>query len=206
MKKLIFMFLAILIAMPVYADLDKTLNKELEKEYKRKLKEFKKEKWQIVGTRSMEVALLKHYQKLNSLEDDAREYVGMSRTKTKNNGYQSASNNAVTQYAAQAGSTLKGRIANDLFADGADPDAEFDHFYAAYERLVEKEIKGEMTEGISLYRQLPDGTYEFMVTFVVSENAAAKARQRALNSALKDSAAAGKYADQISGFVNSPID
>lgn len=201
MKKLIFMILALIIAMPGYADLNKTLNKELEKEYKRKLKQYKKEKWQVVGTRSMEVALLKHYQKLNNLDEDAREYVGMSRTKTKNNGYQAASNNAVTQYATQAGSTLKGRVANDLFADGADPDAEFDHFYGAYERLVEKEIRGEMTEGLSLMRQMPDGTYEFMVTFVVSENAAAKARQRALNSALKDSQAASKYADQISKFV-----
>ncbi len=194
--------MAFVMMAPVYADTAKQLNKELEKEYKKKLKQYKKEKWNVVGSRTMEVSLLKHYELLNNDQEDAREIVGMSRTKTKNNGYQAASNNAMISYASQAGSALKGRAMTDIFADGANTDAEFDHFFAAYERLVEKEIRGEMQESFALVKTLPDGTYEFEVFYVVSESKAAKARQRALEGALKDSEAAQKYAEKLAGFVN----
>lgn len=202
MKKIIMMLLAVCLIAPAYADANKDLQKELNKEYKKKLKQYKKEKWNVVGSRTMEVVLLKHYDKLNNLEEDAREVVGMSRTKTKNNGYQAASNNAFVSYASQAGSSLKGRVMTDIFADGANPDAEFDHFFAAYERLVEKEIKGELNESFALVKTLPDNTYEFQVFYVVSENAAAKARMRALENALKESEVAQKYATKLSEFVN----
>ena len=203
MKKFVTMLLALVMITPVvYADSSKTLKKELEKEYKKKLKSYRKEKWNVVGSRTMEVALLKHYEKLNDAAEDAQEIVGMSRTKTKNNGYQAASNNARISYASQAGSALKGRAMTDIFADGANTEAEFDHFFSAYERLVEKEIRGEMQESFALMRTLPDGTYEFEVFYVVSESKAAKARQRALENAMKDSEVAQKYAKELSGYVN----
>lgn len=187
----------------VYAgDLEKTMSKELNKEYKKKVKQYKKEKWDVVGSRTLEVSLLKHYNRLNDLDEDAREVIGMSRAKSKNNGYQSASNNAMVTYASQAGSALKGRVMSDVYADGANMEGEFDHFFAAYERLVEKEIKGELTESFALVRALPDNTYEFQVFYVVSESAAAKARMRALENALKESEAAQRYADKLSKFVN----
>ena len=202
MKKIIMMLLALVMIAPVYADTNKALNKELEKEYKKKLKQYKKEKWNVVGSRTMEVALLKHYEMLNNPTEDAHEIVGMARTKTKNNGYQAASNNAMISYASQAGSALKGRAMTDIFAVGANTEAEFDHFFAAYERLVEKEIRGEMQESFALVKTLPDGTYEFEVFYVVSESKAAKARQRALQNAMKDSEAAQKYAKELSEYVN----
>lgn len=203
MKKLLILALALILAAPVamYADNDKTLRKELNKEFKKKVKQYKKEKWSVMGSRTLEVSLLKHYEKLNSIDEDAREVFGIARTKTKNNGYQSASNNAMTKYASDAGSYLKGRLVSDVFADGANPDSEFDHFFGAYERMLEKEIKGEMQESFSMIRDMPDGTYEVQVFYVVSENAAAKARMRALQSALEESKAAQQYADQLSKFV-----
>ncbi len=180
------MLLALVMITPVvYADSSKTLKKELEKEYKKKLKSYRKEKWNVVGSRTMEVALLKHYEKLNDAAEDAQEIVGMS-----------------ISYASQAGSALKGRAMTDIFADGANTEAEFDHFFSAYERLVEKEIRGEMQESFALMRTLPDGTYEFEVFYVVSESKAAKARQRALENAMKDSEVAQKYAKELSGYVN----
>lgn len=202
MKKLILFLMAICLTAPVHADMNKTLDKELQKEYKKKIKQYRKEKWNVMGSRTMEVSLLRHYGKLNDPDSDAREITGISRAKTKNNGYQSATNNAVVTYAQQAGSTLKGRVMTDVFADGANTDAEFDHFFAAYERLVEKEIRNELEESFSMIKTLPDGSYEVQVFYVVSENAAAKARMRALENALKESEAAQKYADRLSSFVN----
>lgn len=206
MKKVIYLLLALCLMAPVAtveAQNNKALEKALKKEFKEKKKELKKGKWQIFGSsRSLDVVLLSHYDKLNTMGEDAREIVGIASSFTsKNVGHQMAINNACITYAQQAGSSVKGRIASDMAGDGIDADAEFDHFYAAYERLVEKEIKGEMQESFSIIREKEDGTFEMQTFFIVSEKAASKARIRAMENAAKESAAAQKYAEKVSEFV-----
>ncbi|MBO4965446.1 MAG: hypothetical protein J6C81_04180 [Muribaculaceae bacterium] len=167
------------------------------------MKEYKKEKWKLFGSsRSLDVALLRHYDRLNELGEDGREIVGVSsRTKSKNIGKQMAYNNACLTYAQQAGSSVKGRVISDLSGDGVDAVAEMDHFYSAYERLVEKNIKGEMEESYSIIHDNGDGTFEIQTFFIVSESAASKARIRAMEDAMKESEAAQKHAAKISSFV-----
>ena len=175
----------------------------MKKEYKDRKKELKKGGWEIFGTsRSADVTLLKHFDKLNTLGDDAKEVVGIaSRFKSKNVGKQMAVNNACLTYAQAAGSYVKGRVMSDMAGDGVDTEGEMDNFYAAYERLVEKEIRGEMEESYSIIRDNGDGTFELQTYFIVNESAASKARIRAMEEAAKESAAAQKYANQISEFV-----
>lgn len=79
--------------------------------------------------------------------------------------------------------------------------AEFDHFYAAYESLVQKEINGELQESFSVIKENKDGTFEMQTFFIVSESAATRARIRAYENAAKESAAAQKYAQKVSEFV-----
>lgn len=205
MKKVIAFLLALCVILPaaVAADNNKALRKAREKERKEVTKRYKKEGWKLFGSsRSLDVALLSHWAKLDKEGTDAREVVGIStRSKSKNVGYQMAINNACVAYAQQAGSQLKGRMVSDLAGDGIDTNAEFEHFYGAYERLVEKEIKGEMEQSYSVIRDNPDGTYEIETYFVISEDAATKARLRALQNAFKESEAAQKYADKVSQFV-----
>lgn len=206
MKQFITFITAVIIAfacsMPAYADTNKDYAKALKKEKKEKLKEYKKGKWELFGSsRTLEVALMKHYNMLESTGEDAYEIVGtVTNCKSKNVGYQMAINNACITYAQQAGSSLKGRVISDMHGEGSDADGEFDHFYGAYERLLEKEIKGEMINSYSIIRT-NNGTYEIMVFFVVSENAASKARIRAMETAMKESEFAQKHADQIAKFV-----
>ena len=203
MKKVIIFLMAIVMAMPsVYAQ-NKALEKARAKEYKTKMKEYKKEGWKIFGTsRSLEVSLLTHYDKLNSLGENGYEVVGIcSRYKSDNVGHQAAINNACNTYARQAGSTLKGRIVSDMFGDADHPEAEFDKFYAAYETLVEKEIKGELQESYSVYRLLGNGEKTMQAFFIVDENAAMRARLRALENASKESEMAQRYANKVSEFV-----
>lgn len=191
------------IAMPsVYAQ-NKVLEKARKKEYKAKMNEYKKEGWKIFGTsRSLDVALLTHYDKLNSLGENGYEVVGIcARYKSDNVGHQAAINNACNTYARQAGSTLKGRITSDMFGDADHPEAEFDKFYAAYETLVEKEIKGELRESYSVYRTLGNGEKTMQTFFIVDEDAAMRARLRALENAAKESEAAQRYAKKVSDFV-----
>lgn len=208
MKKIIALLFALLIAVPVVEAQNKALEKAIKKEYKAKMKEYKKEGWKIFGTsRSLDVALLKHYEKLNA-GDDVIEWVGIaSRFESKYVGKSMAENSAVHSYAANAGSRVKGRIVSDMAGDGIDTDAEFEHFYAAYERLVEKEIKGEMTQSYSIIRKIGvnektgNDIYEMQVFYTISESAATEARIRAYENAMRESEAAQKYADKISEFV-----
>lgn len=203
MKKIILFLMAFCLMAPVANAQNKLLEKKRKQEYKTKMKEYKKENWKLFGSsRSLDVALLTHYDKLNNLADDGREVLGIaSKFKSKNVGKQMAVNNACITYAQQAGSHVKGRVVSDMAGDGVEADKEFDHFYAAYERLVEKEIRGEMQESYSIIRDNGDGTFEMQVYFIVSEKAATQARIRALENAAKESAAAQKYAQKVSDFV-----
>lgn len=203
MKKIVLLIMAICLIAPNVDAQNKRLERKLKQEYKTKMKEYKNEGWKLFGSsRSLDVALLTHYDKLETLGEDGREVLGVaSRFKSKNVGKQMAINNACITYAQQAGSYVKGRVVSDMAGDGVDADAEFDHFYAAYERLVEKEIKGELSESYCIIHDNGDGTFEMQAYFIVSESAATKARIRALENAAKESAAAQKYAEKVSEFV-----
>lgn len=186
---------------------NKQLEKALKKEYKTKMKEYQKEGWKIFGTsRSLDVALLLHYQKLNDGDGEVKEVSGIaSQFKLKNVGVQSAANNACNKYARQAGSQIKGRIISDLGLNAEDLKSEFDHFYAAYESSVEKEIKGELKESYSIIRETGKGVFEMITYFLVDENAATQARVRAFENAAKESEAAQKYARKVSEFIKEGI-
>ncbi len=203
MKRIILFFFALCLILPAAAQNDKALSKALKKEYKTKMKEYKKEGWKIYGsTRSLDVALLQHYQKLSKEGEYAYEIVGTcSQFKSKNIGHQTCINNACVIYAQQAGRTLKGRIVSDMAGNGDDVSSEFDHFYGAYESLVQKEINGELQESFTIIKDNKDGTHEMQTFFVISESAATRARIRAYENAAKESAAAQKYAQKVSDFV-----
>ena len=204
MKKIIMFLMALCLVLPtVEAQNAKALKKAQKKEYKLKMKEFKKGGWKLYGsTHSLDVALLSHYEKLNKEGEDTYEIMGIcSQFKSKNVGHQTCINNACNLYAQQAGRKLKGRIVSDIAGNGDDASAEFDHFYAAYESLVQKEINGELQESFSVIKENKDGTYEMQTYFVVSESAATRARIRAYENAAKESAAAQKYAQKVSDFV-----
>ena len=183
---------------------NKALEKALKKEYKTKKKEFEKGGWKLYGSsRTFEVALLKHYDKLHNMDEDGFEVVGVAtKFKSKNVGRQMAANNAAVTYASMA-TTVKGRIISDLAGDGVEVGTEFEHFYAAFESQVEKEIRNVLQESFALIREHADedGTYEMQIFYIVSEAAASRARIRALETAAKESEAAQKYAKKVADFV-----
>lgn len=203
MKKIITILLMLAMVMPMAVAQNKLLEKAQKKEYKAKIKEFKKEGWKLYGSsRTIEVALLTHYDKLRQLGENGYEVMGeASSFKSKNVGKQMSINNACNIYSRNAGSHVKGRVISDLAGDVNNTDAEFEHFYAAYETLVEKEIKGEMQESFSVIKDNKDGTFSMQTFFIINEDAAVKARIRAMENAMKESEAAQKYAKKVSDFV-----
>ena len=125
MKKIIAILMALVMLVPAYTEAaNSQLEKARKKELKTKLKEYKKGKWEILGSRTLEYSLAKHYDRLNELEPS-----------------------------------------------------------------------------YTIIRTNPDGSYEIRSYFIVAESAASKARQRALEAAMKDSEAAQKHSEKISGFV-----
>lgn len=183
---------------------NKAMNKALKKEYKQKMKEFKKEGWKLFGsTRTLEVALLSHYDKLNDLGENGSEILGyatVSSPKHKNLLKQNAIANACNTYARNCGSHVKGRTANDMGVTDAEA-SEFEHFYAAYETLVEKEIRGELIEFLTLIKEVNKNQVDMQVFFIVDEDAATRARIRAFENAKKESEVAQKYAEKVSEFI-----
>lgn len=207
MKKLVYAILALALMVPSVASAKTALEKAREKAHKEKLKEYKKDGWKPLGSKTLEVDLLEHYDRLNKLGADGHEVEGIStRTKSINTGKQMAINNAVVTYGQEAGSTLQGRVVADMSASGIETDGEFENFFAAYERLVEREIRGEMQPSFTIMKDNGDGSMEIRTYFIVEESSAQKARLRALEEAMKNSQVAADHAEKISDFVKQGFD
>lgn len=208
MKKILTLIMALCFLAPAFGqNYSKMTEKAQKKEVKEKMKEYKKKGYEIMGSRTMEVALIRHYSKLNELGDNGTVFDGIStRTKSKNLGEQMALNNATLKYAQKAGSTVKGRVVSDNFAEGTSADGEFEKFYAAYERLIEQKVKHALEPSYSIIKDNGDGTYEIQSFFIVNESKARIAREQALEAALKESELAGKYGAQIRSYANDPIE
>ena len=65
------MFVALCLMFPTVQAQNKALEKAQKKEFQKKMKEYKKGNWKVFGSsRTLEVLLLQHYDKLNALGAD----------------------------------------------------------------------------------------------------------------------------------------
>ena len=200
MKKII-MFLMAAFMLSVVPATAQELSKSEKKSLKAKVKEFKKQGWQIFGsTSTIDLALEKHMLKLQS--EDAIEVPGIASSfKSKNVGKQMALNSAMTNYASMMDSEIKGKVVSDMQGDGEFSETEFEKFYAAFKRSVQTTIKDELKESFSIIRDKGNGTSEMQTFFIVDKKAASQARVRALEQAGKESVAAQLYAKVVQKFI-----
>ncbi|MDR1169805.1 MAG: hypothetical protein LBK97_03120 [Prevotellaceae bacterium] len=186
------------------AQSDRKYNKEMEKVYKKKTKELKKEGWKVTGVSlTLEAAIMKHFRAVNSDAKNKELTTNVSMCKSLNVCSVQALNNALVRYAENAGSYVRGRVVSDLFnnASGEVPE-EFDKFYAAYERLVSAEIKGEVQFSVAFEKNNGDGR-AYQAWFIVNEDKAAQARVRAMQRAFEETKLAQRYANQVADFVRT---
>ena len=192
--------------------LTKKQQKMIRKSVKRKVKELKASDWELYGSAyGIDAVLTRHYEALLSGDEEKEEIVGTAaRCTNKTIGTQRATIDACNTYAQKAGGHVKGRVANDMFGDSQNPDAEFDRFYAAYENKVSAEIQGELKHSYTVIRQTGkqggQPVYEVQAYFIVDPVAASRARIRAFEAAKAESQAAQKYAEQISEFVGEGVE
>lgn len=206
MKKLLILLVSALVMLPgaMGADPAKQLRKAKEKERKEKVKELKKGGWEVLGSaHTLDVALLSHFNKLDQLGENAVEITGLANNcKSKNLGHQMAINDGCLKYAQRCGSQLSGRILTDVTATN---DIEVSTFAMAFERQVQQEIKGEMEESLSIIRPAGDGSYEVQTFFIINEDAASRARMRALENAFKETQMLRETQDKIQDYVRQAV-
>ena len=195
------MFLMAAFMLSVVPATAQELSKSEKKSLKAKVKEFKKQGWQIFGsTSTIDLALEKHMLKMQS--EDAIEVPGIASSfKSKNVGKQKALNSAMTYYASTMDSEIKGKVVSDMQGDGEFSETEFEKFYAAFKRSVQTTIKDELKESFSIIRDKGNGTSEMQTFYVVDKKAASQARVRALEQAGKESVAAQLYAKVVQKFI-----
>jgi hypothetical protein len=208
MKKLVLMLMAVTMMLPIAnaQELTKQQAKAVKKEVSKKMKEFKKGGFEIFGSsRTLETMLTKHFTTLEAEGENVIEVVGFSTAKSANLAATAAQNSAANRYATTAGQLVKGRVLSDMASDIANQEVEFDKFYAAFEGKVQQEIKGELRPSFNVAKQNADGTISVEAYYIVDEEAASRARIKAFELSKNESAAAQKYAQKISDFVNERV-
>jgi hypothetical protein len=201
------MLLLFCISLSVQAQSDRKYNKTMAKVYKAKVKELKKQKWQVTGTSlTLDAAVMKHLRTLRANENNRELIVSVSMCKSLNICKSNALNNALIEYAQNAGSYIRGRILSDMFGDSsADVPQEFDKFYAAYERLVSAEVKGELELSLALEKKNGFGR-SYQAWYIIDEDRASQARLRAMRRAAEETRLAQQYAGQVSEFVEEAFE
>ena len=206
MKKFISLFVLVICTMSFAFAQPKNSDKALWKSSKKFEKELKADGWKTNSSKGLRMAIYEHYLALN--DENNKELVasveGGVNVKTVNAAKQWAHNNAIITYAQTAATFVKGCIASEM-AGGLENNPALDNFYAAYERLVSKEISGELTPSISIYRD-KNGKIEYRIYYLVNETKATESRIRAMRNALVESEIARMNAEQITKFVQEGFD
>lgn len=200
-KRFLTLGMATLVALGTMAGPPKNNEKTAWKFAKKQAAEMTKQGWKVDGSMTMEEAFYNHKLKLQAenVDEIIGNVQGSMSTKTLNQAQQWGTTNACISYSKQAGMMLRGRITAEIAA-GVDA-ASLDNLYEGYEALVQKHIQGELKRSFGVYREKKDGTIEYKAYYVVDEDAASKARMRAMENMLKESEFARKHAEDISKFV-----
>jgi hypothetical protein len=204
---LIMMLSLFCISLCVQAQSEKKYKKTMDKVYKEKTKTLKKQKWQISGTSlTLDAAIMKHLRTLHANDNNKELITTVSMCQSVNVCRATALNNALIEYAQGAGSYVRGRIVSDMFNNSsAEVPEGFDKFYAAYERLVSAEVKGELEFSLALEKVNGAGR-SYQAWYIIDEDKAATARLRAMRRAAEETRMAQVYANQVSQFVQEAFE
>lgn len=106
--------------------------------------------------------------------------------------------NAANEYAVLEGGAVRGRIVSGASSLGGE---QADNLVACFERLVEKEIRGELVPYVTCYRTR-GGRFDVRTYCIVDVDAASRARRRAMEVALEETALAEKYGTLVSDWID----
>ncbi|MDL2262352.1 hypothetical protein LJC11_02490 [Bacteroidales bacterium OttesenSCG-928-I21] len=184
---------------------NKALSKALDKEYKQTLKQYKKDGWKIdANGRSMEVTLLKHYEKLNT--NDLVVITGTSsRCNATNICKQVALNNAQNEYARLVSGKIQGAFASIIKANANRPQEEVDKISGGLLNEIEANVAGVLTPSYSIYKANSDGTKEYKTFYFVDEQKANEMLENTFERSIKETKLTIEEAKSIQKFVKDEL-
>lgn len=203
MKKLLSILvvsaIAILVAAtPVFAQSNKDV-KAAKKEAKTAAKQLKKEGFKLLELGDIEVQLGDYLVKAKSGQ---KQIVGTADDcMSVNLGKTTALNNAINEYATLSGGMVKGRITSNTSNISGQ---QVDDIVAAYERLVLKEIKGEIQTCVTLVRENKKH-FDVRVYCLVDYDAAHAARMKAMRLALEELELTQAYGSKVSDWIDEGL-
>lgn len=178
--------------------------KEAKKEYSKRKKELTREGYQLAGSsRSLEMALIKHFDKLNADESNKEMVVTVENCPTEHLCQSKALTNAITLYATKTNNFVKGRINS---AEGFDAATEvdktaIDRFFGGFEILVKQNCSHIFSNSsFSVIKKTETG-YKYKVFYIYNEKDAEKLRTDAARAALEKVEMNIEWSDKIHEFV-----
>lgn len=195
-KKVLMVAIVSLIALSHVMAQTKQEIKAAKKEAKIAAKQLKKEGYKLLELGDMQLQLQDYLTKAKS---GCKQIVGTAEScMTINLGKTTALNNAINEYATMSGGIVKGRItSNTSNINGT----QVDDIVAAYERLVMKEVKGEIQTCVTLVMENKKN-FDVRVYCLVDYDAAHAARMKAMTLALEELNLSQEYGSQVSDWID----
>ena len=195
MKRLTVVLVALLVAVaPGYCQTKREVN-VARKEAAAAARNLKRSGFKSIELGDVQIRLEKYFLKVNS---GCAEIVGIAENCMSMNLAQiTALSNAANQYALLAGGDVRGRIigsTNNL------SDQQMDNIVSSFERIVEKNIRGELVPYITAVRERKD-RYNVRAYCIVDIDSAYRIRRRALEIALEEQSLAEKYGSMVSSWI-----
>lgn len=106
--------------------------------------------------------------------------------------------NAANEYAVLQGGTVRGRIVSSASSLSG---AQVDNLVASFERLVEKDIRGELIPCAYFYKER-GSMYSARAYCIIDEEAASKARRHAMELALAEHDLMARYGSMVSDWID----
>ena len=193
MKKLAMILMAMLVAFaPVYGQTKSDIN-TARKEASAASKALKRDGFKAIELGDIKTRLEKYFLKVNA---GCAQVIGVAENCMSTNLAQvTALANAANQYALLAGGDVRGRILSSTNSLSGH------QVVSSFERLVEKDIRGELAPYITAVRE-KRGRYAVRAYCIVDIDAAYQVRRRAMEITLEEQALAEQYGSMVSAWID----
>lgn len=183
-------------AMPAIGQTKSEL-KAARKEAKAAAKLLKRDGFKPIELGDAQTRLEKYFLKVNA---GCAQVIGVAENCMSTNLAQvTALSNAASQYAMLAGGDVRGRIVSSATSLTGQ---QVDNIVSSFERLVEKNIRGELVPYITAVRN-KRGSIAARAYCIVDVDAAYQLRRRALKIALEEQSLAEQYGSRVSEWIDA---
>ena len=205
MKKIIILLLAMLTT-SVSIQAGDPAEKQIKKAVKAKMKDFKKQKWELYGTaQTLEMVLYNYYKDLYAPGNYIKEVTGLgAESENKTILHQKAIMDAARTYSQNACSQVEGQAQNELKSISKQ---EIDDFRQLFTSNVSKQIGGQLKECFSVIRasKTSPGYFEMQTFFLLDERKALDARKEAMRATFIETKFNKEMLEPLMNAVNSPV-